>query len=67
MKKISEQLVTVLQLEIIFKAWKVTASIPKKGYKEIICFPCNEFAEVTYTMNKSENNKRLYKIEFYAN
>ena len=65
MKKISEDLVTKLQLELIFKAWDVTASVPKKGYKEIICFPWKELAEVTYTMNKSEYGKRLYKIEFY--
>lgn len=66
MRKLTEQLVTKLQLENIFTAWGVTASVPRKGSKEVVCFPCKEHAEVTYTQRMGDHGQRLYKIEFFA-
>lgn len=66
MRKLTEQLVTKLQLENIFTAWGVTAAVPRKGQKEVVCFPCKEHAEVTYTQHTSDVGQRLYKIEFFA-
>lgn len=67
MRKLTEQLVTKDQLENIFTAWGITASVPRKGSKEVVCFPyVKEHAEVTYTPHTSDDKKRLYKIEYFA-
>lgn len=66
MRKLNEQLVTKDQLENIFTAWGVTASVPRKGSRELVCFPNKEVAEVTYTPYTSGDKKRLYKIEYFA-
>lgn len=66
MIKISEQFVTKLQLENIYKAWDVIASVPRKGAMEIVCFPYKEHAQITYTQHQSDYKDRLYKIEFFA-
>lgn len=67
MRKLNEQLVTKDQLENIFTAWGVTASVPRKGYKEVVCFPyVKEHAEVIWTPHTSDDKKRLYKIEYFV-
>ena len=66
MRKLTEQLVTKPQLENIYTAWGVTASTPRKGSKEVVCFPNKEHAEITYTAHTSDYGQRLYKIEFFA-
>lgn len=66
MKKLTEQLVTRLQLENIYTAWGVTASVPRKTTKEIVCFPSKEYAQITFTPHQSDTGDRLYRIEFFA-
>lgn len=66
MRKVSEQLVTQTQLELIYTGWGVTANIPKKKTKEIVCWPNKESAEITMTDLKSEYGERLFKIEFFV-
>jgi len=66
MRKLNEQLVTKLQLENIYTAWGVTAAVPRKKAREVVCFPNKEHAQVTYTNHTSDHGQRLYKIEFFA-
>lgn len=67
MRKLNEQLVTKDQLENIFTSWGVTASVPRKGSKEVVCFAyVKEHAEVTWTPHTSDDKKRLYKIEYFV-
>lgn len=66
MKKISQQLVTKDQLENIYTAWGVTASVPKAKQREVVCFPNKEHAEITWSKHKSDYNQRLYLIEFFV-
>lgn len=65
MQKISEQLVTQTQLEVIYTSWATTADIPRKGKKAFVCWPCNEHAEITRTDTKSDTGKTLFRIEFF--
>jgi hypothetical protein len=66
MRKLSEQLVTKDQLETIYTAWGVTASVPRKADMEVIAFPNKEHAQVTYTPHTNDYGIRLYLIEFFA-
>ena len=63
--KTSEQLVTKQQLEIIYTAWATCAEIPPKGKKSLVVWPNKEHAEISKTAHKSDENKPLYRIEFY--
>ena len=63
--KISEQLVTQAQLEIIYTAWGTCAEVPKRGSKSLVVWPNKEHAEITRTVHKSDYKKTLFKIEFF--
>jgi hypothetical protein len=66
MIKITEQLVTQTQLEIIMTAWNTCAEVPTKNKKVFVAFPWKEHAEITRTTFKSDYNKPLFKIEFFS-
>lgn len=62
---ISFQLVTRAQLEAIYTAWGVAATVPHLSTKELVCWPIKEHAEITKTRLKSDTGRVLFKIEFY--
>jgi hypothetical protein len=66
MKKLTEQLVNKDQLEHIYAAWGVAAAVPSKGSEEVVCFPNQEYARISFTPHKSDYGKRLYRIDFFA-
>jgi len=65
MRKVSEQLVTQTQLELIYTGWGITANIPGVNKKELVCWPNKEHAEIIKTKLKNDYGKALYKIEFF--
>ncbi len=67
-RKISEQIVTKTQLELIYTAWGTCAEIPKAGKKAIVCWPNKEHAEITRhkKVKDSDHKGAMYKIEFFA-
>lgn len=64
-QKISEQIVTKTQLEVIMTAWGTCAEVPKAGKKSFVCWPNKEHVEITKVKSVGDHKGYLYKIEFF--
>ena len=65
--KFNECVYTKEQLLLLYKAWGATSDLPKVRQKIIVCFPGNEYLEVSRHAKPKDSDCKgaLYKVEWF--